>query len=418
MTRVLSTLLGAIEPGFTQSLRMFERAAGNPSNDVRLTVEVIQRAKTKLADLGLDPQDTTARELYRALDDRIGKDDVLVRKALQIPDDATMTEVSRIVVQYIQQRSPDAYSGFALKLSVARRLLKKCPPKRAMKQLNYRSIDSMLKHELPQHVYIAAFLCESMAWRNKLLDQYSKLRPSDFEARPIDVSTPLTERWIALADRATEAQRHTIFVAKELGSVVVLPLGHLAPGLAITTLVLVLNAVNDVMSTGSFLKLQQVKSDFGSVVRDVANGEPITTARLEKQPVPWRVVHQFYARHTKTCTPALFEPHITAADLQWHHPESVLASLHPDLSFWHDTRYTGFLHDASSVSMNVVDAAVNYCNSLAFNDRVTQFLKQQLWQECMLRYLSHENIERAIASELAPQLAYAPAPDPDEFDGV
>lgn len=423
MTRVLSTLLGAREPWFSIALQRLERAAGSPSHDVRLTAEVIQRARTKLQELGLDPNDTTAPELYRALEQRVGRDDTLVRAALHVPDDASAADVSASVAQYVEHHVPVAYSSFALKPSVAKRLLKKQPPKRTMKQLNYRSVDSLLKHELVQHVYVAAFFCESAAWRKKLFEQYAKLRPSDFETRSVEISMPQSARWDALARQATSAQRHNIFVVKELGAVVLLPLPAVVPGMALTTLVLTLNALNDVMSVGSFLKLHQVKSDFGNTVKDVAMGEPVTAAQLDNQPVPWRVVHQFYARHIQNAIPSVFEPHVTKTDMQWHHPEALLAQLHPGLSFWQDTRYSGYLHDGVAVSLNVVDAAINYCNHAAFADRATNFLQQYLWQECMLRYLHHENIERALVGEFAPALAYEQAtdamvPQAHEFDDV
>lgn len=407
MTRVLSEILGAVEPHFSLGIQRMERAAGNPSNDIHLTAELLQRTRRKLHALGLDPQDTTAKELYQALDEHIAHDEQLVRTALSIADDASTKDVMHAVVQFVQRSVPASNSGFALKSSVAKRLLKKYPPKRTMKQLRYRSVDSLLKHESVQHIYVAAFFFESLAWRKKLLDQYVKLRPSDFESCSLDISMPNSSRWDALAAQVTNAQRHTVFAAKELGSVVVLPLEASIPGIAITTLVLTLHALNDVMSAGSYIKLQQVKPDFGTLVRSVALGEPLTAAKLEKQPVPWRIVHQFYARTTHNSVPEMFEPHITASDLNWHHPEDVLAELNPDLKFWQDTNYTGFLHDASCVSLNILDVAINYCNSLPFEKRISDFLRQHLWQEFTLRYLDIENVERAISQELSPQLAFA-----------
>lgn len=414
MTRVLSDILGAAEPRFSLALKSMEKAAGNPSHDIHLTTELLQRAKTKLQDLGLDPSDTTAHELYRALDERVGRDEQLVRDTLGIADDASPQEITQTIVQFVRQKIPSDHTSFTLKPSVAKRILKKQPPKRTMKQLGYRSVDSLLKHEQVQHVYVAAYFCESLAWRKKLLEQYLKLRPNDFETRALDISSPATARWESLLIQATKSQRHTVFVVKELGSVVVLPTEKDLPGLAMATLVLALNALNDVMSAGSYLKLQQVKPNFGSVVRSIALGDPLTTAYLEDQPVPWKVVHQFYARRTNDSVPVVFEPHITESDLRWYYPEAILADLHPDLGFWKDTRYTGFFHDASSVSLNVIDAAVNYCNGLSFNQRVYGFWRQYLWQEFMLRYLNAENIERALARELAPQLAFAKVPN--EFE--
>ena len=401
MTRVLAELLDAAQPRFGMTIRELERAAGRPSTDIRLTSEVLQRVQQKLKALQLDPHDTAPRELYRVLEERFGRDDMLVSKALGIADNASPTEVIGAVKQYVANLDV-TFSSFALKPAVAKRILKKYPPKRAMKQLNYRSVDSMLKHENVAHIYVAALFCESMAWRKKYLEQYNKLQPKDFETRSILVTIPTAGRWKDLAKKATEQQRHNVFVVKEYGVVVILPLHTAVPGLATTTLVLLLNAINDIASTGSYLKLQQVKPDFGATVRRVAEHEPMTGAELVDRHVPWRVVHQYYARFKNAYNPVIFEPHVQSSDLKWLHPEALLAKLHPELEFWRDSRYSSFhrVGHQESVSLNILDVALNYCNKLPFAQRTTRAARQHLWHELMVRYLDHDNVERAISGEL------------------
>jgi hypothetical protein len=405
MTRVLSELLGAAQPRFTMTIRDLERAAGNPSTDIRLSSELNQRVLVKLKELGLDPHDTTERELYRVLHDKLANDETTVRAALAITENASSTAVLQAIEQYIA-KLPIEYGSFSLKASVAKRLMKKTPPKRTMKQLNYRSLESFLKHEHIAHVYVAAFLCESTAWRKKFTDQYMKLQPGDFESRKISISIPQANRWKELSNKVTSTQRHNIIVVKELGAVVILPLEKSLPGLAITSLVLTLNALNDIVSTGSFLKLQQVRQDFGAIVRKVSIQEPMTSARLVDRQVPWSVVHQYYARHTAAYNPVLFEPHIQSSDLQWQHPESILSDIDSSLKFWHDTRYTSFFRNKEIISLNVLDAALNYCNKLPYAERMRQFAKQHLWHELMVRYLNQVNVEHAISGELTPHLEF------------
>lgn len=407
MTRVLSELLGAEQPRFGMTIRQLEAATGRPSTDIRLTSEVSQRASQKMRLLGLDPNDTTGKELYYSLLERFNHDERLARDVFKLTDSSNSTEVNAATIKFVKAEINKKRNVFALKNSVAKRLLKKVPPKKAMKQLGYRSLDSMLKHEAVPHLYAAAFLCETLAWRKKYLDQYTNLRPSDFELRPAEISMASATRWKNITSKITGRQPVVAF--KELGAVVVL--GDIRQTTIIGGVTLVTSALNDIQSATSFLKLQQMKPDFGEFVRTIANGEPLTKAELMGRAVPWRVVHQYYARFKDAYNALIFEPHIHSDDLRWTHPESVLSKLHPAIEFWHDTRYTAYLDGGNKISLNVFDVARNYASRLSYAQRVFQGLQQALWQELMIRYLDQKNVEQAIAGDLATEPVFAELED-------
>lgn len=67
MARFLSQILGANEPLFSHNLRRLEKMTGGSGIDVRLIADMTHRAHAVMRRLGLDPADTTALELYRAL---------------------------------------------------------------------------------------------------------------------------------------------------------------------------------------------------------------------------------------------------------------------------------------------------------------------------------------------------------------
>jgi len=406
MTRVLSELLGAEQPRFGMTIRQLEAATGRLSTDIRLTTEVSQRALQKIRFLGLDSHDTTGKELYFTLLEHFKHDEKIARETLGLTNSSGSHEINAAVIKFIETVI-GKHSTFALKNSVAKRLLKKVPPKKAMKQLRYRSLDSMLKHETTPHLYTAAFLYESLAWRKKYLEQYTTLRPSDFELRPTDISTPKASRWETITKQG--ATQQPIVVIKELGAVIVLD--NSPNTTVIGEVTLIASAINDIQSASSFLKLQQMKPDFGSFVRTIANEEPLTKAELMGKAVPWRVVHQYYARFKDAYNALIFEPHIHVDDLDWRHPESVLSQLHPALDFWHDTRYTAHLDGKDKVSLNVFDVARNYAANLPYAYRSIQGLQQSLWQELMIRYLNQKNVEQAIAGDLATEPVFAEIDD-------
>ncbi|HKU18531.1 MAG TPA: hypothetical protein VJP80_04620 [Candidatus Saccharimonadales bacterium] len=404
MTRFLSQALGAREPTFSQSISALEHAAGRPNADIHLTTEVTQRMRAKISALGLDPNDTTGPELYSALHERLKQDEANVRRALGITSGATGEDVIQSVQKFLTKHDMPKQC-FALKTSVAKRLLKKKLPKIAMKQLGYRSADSMLKHEPVAALYAAAMITEPVAWQKSFREQYAKLTPSDFETRAIALVAPKTKRWHTLSRQVVEQAKHNLLSFPELGALVALPIEHDFDGLAITTLLLMLEEMNGIRAHSSYAKLQQVKPDFGSIMQESSVSEPYTTAQLAGQPVPWRMIQRYYSRFADAYHPEIFEPHVQLEDLAWYGGEQALAALEPSLAFWQDTQCLGLIHDDGTiVSCNVLDVALSYCNHLPFAERVVHFVRDNLWHELMMRYLNQENLEAAVHRQLSAEL--------------
>lgn len=67
MAGYLQKLLNAKEPMFSFSLRSLEKATGNHAIDVKLIGDIHNKAQRAMRQIGLDPADTTAEELYSAL---------------------------------------------------------------------------------------------------------------------------------------------------------------------------------------------------------------------------------------------------------------------------------------------------------------------------------------------------------------
>jgi hypothetical protein len=404
MTRFLSVALGASEPTFSQGIQQLEQAAGRPGTDIRLTADIMRRTREKIAALGLDPNDTTGRELYGQLQERLRQDEQKVRAALNIADDASPDDIISRVQQFLEKQDLPK-SCFALKASVAKKLLKKKAPKTAMKRLGYRSLDSMLKHESPANLYAAALMCEPASWHKTFREQYTKLTPSDFETRDIAATHPVSKKWQQLAHEFVSAEHHNIMSFRELGAVVLLPIDHAVDGLAITTLLLALEEMNGIRAHSSYAKLQQVKPDFGKRLQESSVTEPYTSATLAGQPVPWRMIQRYYARFTDAYHPEIFEPHVQPEDLQWISGEKTLATLEPTLEFWEGGENLGLLDETGQiVSCNALDVALGYCNHLSFQDRIVHFVRDNVWHELMMRYLNQENLETAVHQQLSAEL--------------
>lgn len=406
MTRVLSELLGASEPTFHRDVARLESASGHTSMDIRLTAEVERVAQIKLRQLGLDPRDTTGRELYAALQERVKVDDarlttILKQKYGDVP--------SHISISCALADLPLERKCFALKTTVGKRLLKRHQPKHAMKALGYRSFDSMMRRESLLAVFAAAWLLEPRSWQKTMLEEYKKLRSNDFEIRQITLITPQSERWNTLAATLVAYKKNNVIGLKEFGAIVLFPLpAERPPAATLAILVLGLHEINEVRAASTFLKLNQVKPDFGQHVQMAIATDPTIGAPLLGGRLPWQVVQRYYARFAEHFRGELFEPHIQKEDLTWHSVEKALSYIEPNMAFWHHTAALGVLHHHDPISLNIADVVLSFCNRLPYEQRIVSHFRSSLWHELIMRYLKHENVEQTVLAGLESQLMDQP----------
>jgi hypothetical protein len=403
MTRFLSEALHGQEPYFRRGLANLERANGNPSADIRLTLEVKALAGDKLRQLGLDPRDTTPKEAYEALKEKLKADDKdLVKNLRTLAATHISAEADPLDgLSEALKHLPDSKRCFSLKLARLRRILKAVPPKKAAKNLGYRSVDSMLKHESPVLVLAVAWLSESHAWQKHYLDQYKHLNPSDFEDRNIVILSRGSQRWQEFSQSVVAREKHNVLCLKEVGALVLLPLPKdLPPGAMIASLSLALNELNAIRALSSYLKLNQVKAHFGSTVAHLIDDEPILSSQLLDQPMPWHLIQHYYAELKNYFRSDLIESYVNLEDMVWHPIEQSLASIEPKLEFWQGSAHCCILHGGQPLSFNVLDNALNLCNARSFETRVSHYFKKSLWHELMLRYLNYQPLKQTLVSEL------------------
>jgi hypothetical protein len=412
MTRHLSELLQIRDPQFQLQLRQLERASGYKSADIRLSVEIIQAAKQKIRHLGLDQHDTTGEELYHALQSRITADDQRLERALRTRAATYISAEADLVAGLVHALQAEAATAasFSAKSASLKRLLKKTPPKRLLKQLGYRSLDAMLRHEMPAAIVGAARLLESTAWRRAWQEGYKQLTPADFESRTPRIIYPTGTRWSKLTEKLVLERANTVVSLPELGTIIILPFPKQKPaGMVVATAALALEELNTIGATANYLRASQVHGDFASRVQAVAAGQVHLESPQMPQAMPWHLVQRYFAATKAHVDEDIFGPYVQATDFAWHAVEQKLAGWCPSLEFWEGTSWLSFLHEGKAVSMNIVDAAINACNGLTYEALSLYHAQQSLWGELTLRYLDHKSLEQAVASVLQPKLALEPA---------
>lgn len=396
MSKLLSELLAAEEPMFSLALKQLEQVSGNASVDVRLTAEIVGKVHMKVRALGLDPKDTTGPELYRALINLLVKHDEFLAKRIGIEDTKDVSEVLKRVAEAVPAINMPR-KAWVLKPSVAKRLIKATPPKKVMKQLGYRSIDSLVKRESVHELFAAMRFIESKEWVDNFISKYKGLKPSDFENRQIEIIQMDADKWGKSAMDFVHSHRQNITHLKELGVVALLPLPiKQMSGLTIITLPLLLHYINEIRVYTSFFKSQQTSPEFASKIIETLVSDPGRHVPVAGHHIHWRVIHRHLgSEHSKIAD--LFEPHIEPEDLIWRKTEETLYRLEPALHFWFDMEYVGVVFDSQPVSFNLLDVATSYVNNLSYGQQTAHHMRQSIWNEIYLRYVREQAVERQVA---------------------
>lgn len=211
----LAKLLGEAEVKITGQIDRFEAACGYPGQDVRLLGENIQEARRKVTELGLDPDDTTAEELYQALINRYENDNRRLESDFGIDNVDEATQKSR-AVELAWHCLADQQT-WSLKPFVVKAALKELPPTKTRKLLGYRSVTSMLKRSDVSLVLAVAHQTESESWQQSWQRLVKKMPATAYGMRPVKLlSAPvgLNQGTVAVTTEVTE-----------LGSIIIWPSG-------------------------------------------------------------------------------------------------------------------------------------------------------------------------------------------------
>lgn len=398
MCQMLAELLGVEKAFLKADLDLLELAGGLPSHDVRLKAEIIGKIQVKTKELGLNPTDSTGQELYASLLGLTKLHDGFLARAMGASDPADVADLlPRIRETALKIQNPK--SAWVIKHSAAKRLLKAYPPKKLMKYLGYKSLDSMLKRVPVAELFAGLQLVESQAWYETFLKKYDGLSAMDFEVRSIDVILLDGKKWQKAAEAFIMKQRHILTHVRELGVVVILP----APfkrraGFSITVLPQVLHHMNEIRLYTSFYKLHQMRPDLGQIMAASLLRDERNHFSLGGHQVHWRVAQRHFGR--KGNHPEVLEPHVQPDDLGWRKTEMALYELEPALHFWYDFDYVGAMHDGRPLSFNLMDMALNYINEIPYDQRVYHHFQDSLWNELYTRYLGQPALEAEVLRQL------------------
>lgn len=401
MAKALRDLLDAEEPIFSLSLQQLERASGRDGTDAKLIGEIAQKMNAATKHIGLDPRDATDEEVYAGMLAQIERDNQRVTELIGGSDPDDVTANVPLMVKAVESMDLDR-SCWVLKRSVAKTLLKKMPPQKLMKQLGYRSVDSMLKHENIDEVYTALRFSEGAEWLNEYNELFKTVKPSDFETREISIVVMDHDKYVNLADHFVQKKLHNVTHTKEMGIIVVVPMhATRMKGITLKTLPLLFHYVNEIRLYSAFFKLKQVNANFGETVVETLIADPGNAAQMVNNKVHWRVIQRYFGKMKDESHPEAFEPHVHPEDLHWRKAEENLAQLDPEMKFWCDLDYVAKLgKDGLPITYNMMDVSLAYSNGEGYKSRYVYHFRESLWNEIFMRYMGHKNLEDSILKQL------------------
>jgi hypothetical protein len=392
MSKKLAELLDEPEVVVESVIKKLEHISGWESTDVRLLAEINNKVLAKHLELGLDPKDTTGPELYHALLAKLNKDE----EKFSLPANTIINQVSGVHKNY---------HVYSLKRNVAKELLRSHPPRRLMKQLSFRSVDSMLKRENVCELYVGLMKYESPRWLNVFYKDVAKLTPSDFETQEIEIVKMTPKRWNEIND---ENVASTIPL---LGSVAVWDTSVGSVSLALN----VCQSINELRTISAHIKLKNVESNFGKNLVEILQSQKEHPFKISVLPITWHTIFNHYGQRTSSEHTEFFGPHMLHEDIKVHNPLKLLSKISPVFNWWQDLEYVAAKSAEGLVSLNLHDIV----NSVGknFDQRSLQHSRQSLWHEFLNRYFAYPSVEQHFMQKLetqtVPVLDLQPTSSPD-----
>jgi hypothetical protein len=395
MSRLLAELLGADKRSYDKIVYRLEHITLRPGVDTRLTAEIITQTREKSRRIGLDPADSTARELYYALLSKADRDGECLRKKLHIDDQTKPAEAARIIAAE-SQKLINKDIVICLQPATVKKILKAVPPKKTMRALKFRSIESVLKREDPLALYALAKRFEGDSWHSQIQARLKRLQARDVHEHAAQVLS-LPEEWlIKLSNYSYDTVLQSV---PETGTILLLPSIPLKTrGSVLLTVSLVLQAAQRLSIESLRFRTRSLSVGVESLLPEIAAGLLTELDPIHGLTPSWSSVYQLLAEQSKYRLPD-FE--FILSDLSWESTETRLASLSPELDFWVNSHYLGFSNsDELPISMHVVDVAASLVLDRSYGEHVVSHMRTSLWNEFQLRYMKHQALEDAVVSQL------------------
>jgi hypothetical protein len=386
---MIADILQARQPDFAHEIEKMERLAGRPGADIKLSLKLRQSWPRAIKKLGLDPRDTSGEEFYEALKRKLHRDNQRISEMLGAKAEDTPEVLVKKITNYINKKikMPDVWQ---FKGTFVRKAIKKHPPKLLMKAMGYRSVGSMLKRE-PLAEVIALARAIDGKWYDKISEEYKKAEPTDIEQKKVKVLAVAQKRIVRI-NKTVQVHEGQVTGVNELGAIVVISGQERFDADVIAGVVALIEALREIKLSGSLLKFLTVRKDFGKTASMLIRAGSKASEKI--LPVGWSAICHF--AYKNNITPEFVQPHITQEDLDISSTVTGFCITFPELNFWYGFDSSVVMSPAGPVSCNLVDAVLNTCNNLRFENRINDYIRRNLRDELYGNYLAFPGVQSEL----------------------
>jgi hypothetical protein len=394
MPKAIASLIGSQEPVAAEAIAKLEQMTGYHGEDIHVLAEMEAAARRHISVLGLDPSDTRGRELYYALIGRYHVDNSHLEDILGVKAGDSTPKRLKIAVEF-SSHARVSRDIWVVKHTVAKELLRQHPPRKLMKLLKYRSVESMLKRGNISQIYALLPCVESPRWLSVFWKMHTKLQANQFETKKAEVIIIPTTIASKLGVKGT-----VLTTAPQLGVVALWPTSVVARVGVLGLSARLLQAIGSLHGTNTYLKLQQFQPNFGDMLAKTWTTKDVPGIYLDNLAVPWRSLHAHYGKCPASQHPTALEPHIQAEDLFYQSPAQAIANIFSLGQWWAQSEKLAALYKSGPVSMNLIDVSANYAYGLSYRKRKFAAFQSECLDELLHRYLAHQAVEEYLLGQL------------------
>ncbi len=370
MSKTLRQLLGAKEPVYSLRIGALEAATGRHKIDLSFLSDIMSSARVAITELGLDPNDTTAVELWSALQTRAKRDDEELKKSVR-GDQVKL-------IDKIQRKHPGTEIPVASHAAL-KKLLSKSPPKKVMAALGYRSAESMLKRAPLEQLLLGAFMLESISWHRSFASAIKKLTTSD-----ITMSRP---KAVLIDKRLLAKSRYKHLVSVQVAGLVGIPQIGVQKGSYIFIASYTAEGLFHVHVRGQLLKIFRFSDDFFKRLAHYTYTTPEAAGEIGKVAVPWISVYH-YLSHNPAIADIIGDGEVSHQDFAWKVPSQVIPLLSTRIHSWEASEFAGVVNHEHTISLNISDIAYDLLHLIPLSHSTQRSLRRSLSTALIARYLT------------------------------
>jgi hypothetical protein len=401
MSKQLVQLLKVDERRFRSYIERLERLTQYPSIDIKLGLDIRFSLVQKVKQLGIESTEVDSSTLFNALKLKITENEQALMNKYKMQKSSSYLIAHKIAILATKISKGD--KTLCMTSAGCKRVLLAVPPKRTMRLLKVRSLQSVLKREDPRILYVIAMYVEDNSWRSQIHAKIKRLQTKDF-AWLTPESATLPKGWFDKLENHLSGQG-LILKSPENGFALLLPLMNKETVGSITyALCSLLQSLAEFSAKSMAYLNEGLANGYHDSIIKIAHTIAAPLEPVHGMLPSWEIVYEQVA--SGQYTSYLHDVNFVISDLQWQSLEMKLASIIEDYSFWVGTHYLGLITGKQRVSLHIMDVTRNMLVPAREGILSTRHLENSLWNELNARYLKQEAIEKKVISQLRAEEAF------------